>query len=366
MTDTIQSSHPIDKVVDSFGASQAIEVATGAGPWVSVAMPTHRGGPQTLSQAREWRRLLADLETDTLTEDERASLTMLSGLAEDEGFWQQQADGLVGFASPERHLVVRLSESVAPLPTAAALGTARLSWVVPWLGTDVEFRLVALSLGRTRVFVGTRDTMTEVSIPDLPGSVDDLLEDRDHQQHLQWAPQGGSDRTVHSHGADANADRVRAERFMRSVSSALRAEVPSTTPVVLACVRENAALFRTAGGHPGLIDEVVTGNADRAAASELHDAAWTLVRAAHDVGLDQEWDRLDGLLGTGRVLTDLAEIVQAAATDRVESLLIGHAEPGGSVLPEGLLDLAVVQTLRSSGRVTPVPTRTGFRALLRW
>lgn len=362
---TVQENQPIDSRVDSIGVEQAVQIANGRGPWLSVSMPTHRGGPQTLRQAREWGRLLSDLETDTLTDEERESLLGLQRLCDDERFWQEQADGLVGFAGPDGRVLVRLSGSVSSVPSASALGTPRLSWLVPWMGADVEFRVVALSLGRVRVFAGTRDTLTEVTIPGLFPSVDDLHEDRDHQQHLQWAAQGGSDRTVHSHGADSKADRVRAERFLRTVSPALCAEVPATMPVVLACVREKAALFRAVGGHPGLIEELVPGNADRASTKDLHDAAWPLVLAAVDEELTREWERLGGLIGTGRVLDDLAEIVQAASTGRVESLLVGGRQCDDAQ-PAGLLDLAVVLTLRAGGQVAPRPEDTGFRALMRW
>jgi hypothetical protein len=161
-------------------------------------------------------------------------------------------------------------------------------------------------------------------------------------------------------------------------------------PVVIAAHPEIGGHFREIAGWKEIASDGVAENPDALAEAELHRRAWACVapsvaaaHAAHAATLD----RLNSLIGTGKAVTAVEDIIGAAREGRIDTLFVGHdahiwgrlGEIGGPVAvhenaAEGdvdLLDHAALLTLRRGGGATVIersalPSAGLAAALLRY
>src|SRR5919206_421192 len=251
------SLHQVDVATDPVTRQDVVSLAAAAGPHASLLMPTPRMGPETRLGAKQYARLCGVLRHAALARGlDPALVDRVEAVPQRHDFWQHQPEGLAVVAGPAGTLVRPINRPPAP---QVAVGTPRLRPLLPHVTDGATFHLLALSTGRVRLYEGTEHTMRELDLGSVPASYDDLAHDRDPQASLQWAPQGGRGVTYHAHGNDAAAERAREAKFFRLVSQELRRRLPvgADVPLLLACVPENVALFRAAGGHPALVQDPV-------------------------------------------------------------------------------------------------------------
>jgi hypothetical protein len=380
---TTDDLHQVDVATDPLTREDLVELASATGPHASLLMPTSRMGPSTRMTGRQFSRLCEELRrvaSDRGVDDDLVD--RVEEQAHGDEFWQHQAEGLAVVAGPDTTMVRRLG---APLAPEVAVGRPRIRPLLPHVTDGTRFHLLALSTGRVRLFEGSEHTMRELPLGPVPSSYDELALDRDPQQSLQWAPVGGGAVNYHAHGGDASAERTHTVKFLRIVSQELRRRFPAgapggageEVPLLLACVPENLALFRSAGGHPRLVDDVVVaGNADRTTPAELHEQAWEVVaprlRGSEEAALAQVLE----LRGTGRVIEDLDQVLVAAWEGRVERLFVGASSQETAGEPTTVIDdpvdLVVARVLAAGGHCAVQPealdrtTDSELVALLRW
>jgi hypothetical protein len=374
------TDHPVDVVTDSVTREDLEALARTSGAHVSLLMPTVRMGPETRAVSRQYRRMceqLRELAASRNVDGDLVDRVEQAGAVED--FWQQQAEGLAVVAGPDEVLVRRLGAAVGP---ELAVGRPRLRPLLPHVTDDATFHILALSMGRVRLFEAGELHIRELDLGTVPASYDELEHDRDRQHSLQWSAQGGQRANFHGHGGDAEADRTQTLKFFRLVSTELRRRLPPAAgggPLVLACVPENLALFRDAGGHPQLLeDSCAHGNADRLTAVELHQRCWPLAAPWVRQAERKAADHVQELMGTGRVLTDTDQVLEAAWEGRVEWLFVSPAPavaPGETEVADDPVDLVLSRVLASGGRAALCPAslrevpdlaEAEIVALLRW
>lgn len=348
-------------------------------PSVSIYMPTHRPGTAADADRVRLRNLLRQAEERLAAlgsrgEAARRLLEPGERLVQDDLLWQRQPEGVALFVAPGFDRVFALplvvSERVVVGPRFY------LKPVLPLVGHDARFFVLALSLHAVHLYQATRHSITEVPLEGVPAGLEEILKyevfDRQLHVHARVPAGKGTHTTVfHGHGFydDDQKDRIRRyfQEVERGVHRVLRDE---HAPLVLAGVDYLLPLYREVSEYPHLVDGGVTGNPDDFTPAELRDRGWQMVAPRLIAREREAAERYRRLAGTGRTSSDLIEIVRAAHEGRVEHLFLARdAEEWGVFDPErdrielhpdarpgdvDLVDVAAVETLLKRGTVFAV------------
>jgi hypothetical protein len=260
-------------------------------------------------------------------------------------------------------------------PTVAIGHTAVLTPLVDALTPPRRFHVLAISQHQVRVFAGDRDRLTPIEVPGLPATMADALHDDEHVKRLGMHGGAHIGRGIVGtmHGYDNQKDERKDDlvRFFQRVAAALDT-VPSIreTPLVLASVAYEAAIYRSVDRAAHVLDEPVAGNPDLVDMGTMHARAWAVVEpalTAHDRALaETARDRL----GTGLAGTEVRDVLVAATEGRVTALFVrpatrrwGTYDAGtGEVVThderragdDDLVSRAIAATVRARGLVLPI------------
>lgn len=334
------------------------DLARQSGPAASFMIPTHRGGPETLSDSQQLRPLLETARAELMERypdvDAEALLAPVEALADSRRFWQEQCDGLAVFVSPGNSRYFRVDINFTPQVTVGEHHNLRP--ILPLVADDQEFLLAAISQGSVRLFAADRATITELALGDIPESADDVegVDTREPQLQHQYAP--GRAGPAHGHGPrDYNV----LNGFLQAVGKALDNRFSTDSrPLIIASVDEYHGRLKDQLNRVQLLGHPVAGNPEALSAAQLHEAAWPL---AAEEAAKRHVDLLDSFgeaLGTGLASADPEDIVRNAETGRVETLILAERVLTAPSRPEDL-DAALSATLLNSGRMDVVEELPG-------
>ncbi len=364
----------------------AMLAESGDGLRVSLYMPTHRAGAEVQQDPIRLGNLLDRALEELLAQgmgraDAEELLAPARRLEDAFGFWQHQSDGLAILASDALH-TYRVPLAFEPMVVVAE--TYHIKPLLPLLSGDGRFYVLALSQGETRLLQGTRHSVCELEVEEIPDSLADALALDDPEARLQWHtstggkgdPAGPRRAVFYGHGvasADDPKDNILryAQRIDEGVGELLAGE---TAPLVLAGVGYVVSIYQEANAYPHLVDEAVTGNPEELAPEELHRRAWEIVAPRFERDKAEAVAAFERLSGQGSELAsdDLCDIVLAAHRGRVATLFVAVDEERwgsmdranavrGAVVHEkrqsgdrDLLDVAATQTLLNRGTVYAV------------
>lgn len=353
------------------------------GEWcVSIYMPTVRAGQETKQNSIRFKNMLRAAEERLVNIGLRAPdaerlVSEAEALVNDADFWRHQSDGLALFIDPQGDV----SRFRLPLSFDELVIVTRRFHLKPLLrllSGDGRFYVLALSQGDLRLLEGTRHSVTEVDLRDLPTSLAEALSEEVIERQLQrhalgrGGPGGGAQATsgvYHGHGPGDEEEKQRIVRYLQMVDRGLRDLLAGNeTPLVLAGVDYLLPMYAEVSSYPHLVSEGITGNPETLSAKELHRRAWELVepifkKAQEDARarLEQELGRADGLASY-----DLKTVLQAAHQGRVAAIFIPagrriwgvfresgkvHVHPEMQPDDQDLLDLAAVMTYANGGEV---------------
>ncbi|HLU31407.1 MAG TPA: hypothetical protein VK088_06565, partial [Acidimicrobiia bacterium] len=279
-------------------------------------------------------------------------------------FWQHQEEGLAVFVAGDRTWTYRLPIAFEELVVVGR--RLHVKPLLPFLASDGEFYVLALSHNEVRLLRGSRWKVSEVELADVPTSLQDALWYKQPEPVLQGhttAVRGSL--TFHGHGLGEESADEDLKEFFRQVDSGARTVVPDDKkPVVLAGVDYLHPLYRAVSGL-NVLAEGIVGNPEELSAAELHRRAWPIVSAVFDRRREQAAERI-GAAGTS---TSLDDVVMAAAQGRVETLFVPDREHRWGSFdrdaltvrkqdePNGtdLYDVAAVETWRNRGEVFVLP-----------
>jgi len=347
---------------------------------VSIYLPTHRAGVETqqnpIRLKNQMRQVLEDLlETGLDKAAAEKFLQPIATLVADNGFWQNQNDGLALFLNDTVERGFRLPLTFKE--TAIVGERFHLKPLLPLLNGDGRFYVLALSQNRVRLLEGSRYSVREIDMRDIPDSLQEALGYDFEQKSLQFHTGTTRDSTgrrqavFHGHGAgDENRDEI--ARFCRIVDEGLLQLLEDrTAPMVLACAENLMPIYRQSSHYPNISTSGVEGNPDDLKPEVLHERAWALVEPGFRAAEKAAEEKYFELIGTGRASQDLAEVVQAAHDGRVHTLFVAVGENHwGSYDPasrqvvsrekaqsgdDDLLDLAALESLLHDGVVFAVP-----------
>lgn len=367
------------------------------GNHVVLFVPTHRFGGGIEADRIRWKNALNAVRpvlADAGMDEQAVQQLLAPGWAvyDDPTAWQQMSDGLVMFLRPGWTQTFRVPVT---LPELATVGDRfAVSPLLPLLSGDQHFLLLAVSQRHVRLLEGTRHTVDEVVLPEVPASLRDVIEPpepRSDTMARPISPAGrGGPAVFYGHGAaDEHWKKDEVERFLRQVGDGLDTYLAGQDlPLVLMGLDYLVSLYRGITGYPHLMDEAVRTNPDPLSITELHDAAWPVVARQLAVDKQRLVARFDELHGTGRASTDPVNVADAAEHGRIGTLLISAASPADNQPTTGsphvvqlgtddeptaweLLDRITTNTLTRSGAIhtfsdTAVPGGGDVAAIFRY
>ncbi len=348
------------------------------GPCVSIYMPTHRAGTDTQQDPIRLKNLMRQAEKQLpdfgiRPGDTARWLKPIQSLVDDETFWQHQSDGLAVFLAEGFFRYYRVPISFEEM---AHVGSSfYLKPLMPLLVGDEPFFLLVLSQKEVRFFHGTRDSIREIFVPGMPTSLAEALQwdDPEKQQQYRTVAQGARRTAMyHGHTEDSEDTKENLSRFFHLINKALEPLLAGQhAPLVLAGVDYYFPLYAEANAYPHLLPGGIPGNHDGERPEVLHAKAWEFLKPHVERSRQEAVERFRALNGNGRSSVDLADVVMASHSGRVETLFApvgvqvwGRFEPESGEVQfsgqkgtddEDLLNLATVQTFLHGGTVYAVP-----------
>lgn len=345
---------------------------------VSMFMPTHRAGQATEQDPIRFKNLLRQVEERLQAQglrspEVRSLLKPAQRLLEDPIFWHHQSDGLAIFFTSQEFHSYRLPISFEEQVMIA--DRFYLKPLLPLFVDDGRYYILALSQKQIRLLEGTRHTVDEVGLKNIPQSLAEALQYDHFEKQLQYhtGTSGGAGKrpaVFHGHEVgDEEKERI-LQWFQRVDDELSRLLTGQQAPLVLAGVEYLFPIYRQVNSYAHLLPEGIPGNPDELKPEALHARAWPLVQPVFARAREEAAARYRALAGTGRTTTDVAEAVLAAQHGRVETLFVAtsvpvwgrfdpatntvHVHPNPEIGDEDLLDLAAIQSILNGGRVYAV------------
>ncbi|MGA1875362.1 MAG: hypothetical protein ACMUIA_07130 [bacterium] len=334
----------------------------------SMFMPTHRKGREIEQDPIRFRNLLhraGDLLIDEglRSPEAHAILEPAERLLEDAFFWKQQGDGLAVFLAKGVFHLYRL-----PLRFDELVVVSRhfhIKPLFPLFAPDGRFFILSLGQRHVRLFQGSKYSLSEIELKDVPPSIEEALKFDDAEKENQFQR-----RTAMVHGQGISTDDVGYKnnilRYFHIVDHGLHTVLrDENAPLVLAGLDYQISMYREANSYPYIMDEGITANPEGMSTEEIHQQAWSIMRPYFQKKQQDAVLRYRKLSGTGLTSHSLDEIVKSSFHDRIDTLFItsgiqkwGRYDPVSDeviihremeVGDEDLLDLASVQALLHGG-----------------
>ncbi|BAY97245.1 hypothetical protein NIES37_11830 [Tolypothrix tenuis PCC 7101] len=357
------------------------------GNCVSIYMPAHPAVPEVRQDPIRFKNLIKEAEArlvDAGLEPQEATKLLQKAIDLDTpAFWEQMGEpGLAIFISEDFFRYYPLPINFQEL--VVVTDRFHIKPLLPILNGNGRFYVLALSQQDVRFFEGTRYTINEIEVENMPKSVDEALQRDETAKEGQFriaSSKGGTANTFvqpgefHGQGSpDRDQHQEEIRQFFYIIDQALHEKLrEEAAPLVLAGVEYLLPLYRQANSYQHLMPEGITGNPEVLSAQELHEQAWPIVEADFQKSQQEFVERFQQLFGgdTGKASNDLQQIIPAAYYQRVDSLLVavgqqqwGLFDPGSETVylhdeketgDEDLLDLVATHTLLNGGTVYAVP-----------
>ncbi|WP_433325816.1 hypothetical protein [Spirillospora sp. CA-294931] len=330
-------------------------------PAVSVLMPTFRRAPENKQDPIRLRNLLSEvrkrLRDDTRVAPDAADEVVRGlELAAGEIDLRHAADGLVLFAAPDgEHHAFKVDQPVDERVVVDSTFATRD--LVAAYTRSSRYWLLVLSDGRTRLWGGEGDELTEVHDDGFPRSPDPI----DEETTGRHSPRGAQ------HGDEYH------RQYFREILASLGAVLSrDRRPVIVAGVTRHQAFFDELSGPDVTVAGRVDGSFDGAPASVLADLARPVLHAYEDLREVAVLTELEAARSLQRYAGGLLEVMELVGQGRGEHLVVerGYYAPAvrtnGELLPvdgplgalkgDGVVDDAVddiiESTLEYGGEVT--------------
>ena len=347
-------------------------MAVHKGPCVSVFMPMHRSGPETQQDPIRLKNLIREAEEHLIarglrTLEAKELLEPAERLLRDGLFRQHQSDGLGMFLSPEVFRYYLLPFVFKEL--VIVTDRFHIRPLLPLLSGDGRYYILALSQNKIRLLQGTRYSVNEVSLADVPENLAETLRDDDSWKDLQMhsALSGKGKLSAITHGDEVNS-KENIRRYFRRIDKGLHELVrDERVPLVLAGVDYLHPIYKEVNSYSHLMDEGIAGNPERLSAGELHGLTWTIVKPYFQKAQQEAVNRYKEFASSGQASNRIRKIIPAAYHGRIELLFVipdlqqwGTFDAGTDEIhlhkkektgDEDLLEFAAIQTLLNGGTV---------------
>jgi hypothetical protein len=363
---------------------------------ISMYMPTEKAGRETRKNSIRYKNLLGEVEnqlnkTELSPKEISDILNPAQKLIQDSIFWQHQSDGLAVFITPQNFNYYRLP--IKFNEEAVINKRFYIKPLLPLFSGDGRFYILALSQKNIRLLQSTRYSFREVSLENIPTSMEEALgyDNLEHQSQFHVASRAGKQRgdvMFHGHGGGEDNFKEDILRYFQRVDKGLyKILAEESAPLVLSGVDYVLPLFQKANSYGNVLDKAVRGNPDEWSAEELHKKAWEIVESYFKQEQEKAFAQFKDLFHTQQTSQDIKKILPAAQQGRVGYLFLDVADhKWGTFFPdknqvkikkkrepglEELIDLSAVKTLSHGGTVyamskEEMPVKSSVAAVFRW
>ncbi len=307
-------------------------------PYLSLYLPTHRHHPENQQDPIRYKNLMKALEGSLLerysTSEADALLDPFRALADHREFWNHTWDGLAVLGAAGLFRVIKLQR---PVPErAVAADSFHIKPLLRYLQSADRYQVLSLNRQEIRLFEGNRDNLDEVKLAGgVPRTVTEALGDELTEPHQTVTSHGGTVLGAsmrHGHGSKTDEIEIDEERFFRAVDRPIleHHSRPTGLPLILAALAEYHALFRKVSHNPFLTANGLEVDASALTTEQLGERAWAVLQPDLRASLSKRVEAFSEAQAKQLGSDDLAEVAQAAAASRVESLLVeaGRRIPG--------------------------------------
>jgi hypothetical protein len=343
---------------------------------VSLYLPTHRTGRDTLQDPIRLDNLLRAAEKELAAQGVRSSearelLQPARNLLNDVFFSRRMAEGLSIFLSRDFFRYFRL-----PVEFSESLNIGAqfyLKPLIPLLHCCKRFYILAVSKKSLRLLECTEFGAKEVQLGGVPVSFQEALGYSEEAIPLfrMSSPQAlnpGSSSMVHGHGGAVESEKERIRRWFLILKDSLHSVFDQEPiPLVFAGVDYLFPLFKQVEIYRNTLNEFIEGNPDGVDSLELQKRGLQLVAPHFSREKERAMRRFRDLLGGPLASDNIGDILPGAAQGRVETLFLDtgaqqwglYNRASGSIEVHGerqagdeeLLDLAFAHAYLNGGNV---------------
>jgi hypothetical protein len=366
-------------------------------PCVSIYMPIIRAGDEIRQNPIRFKNLVRRAEEQLIgmgmrSSEAQAFLEPAFELQRHEIFWERQSDGLALFISRDTSHKYRLPLEFPELTVVTDF--FHIKPLLQLFTANESFYVLALSQNSIRLLEGSKFSIDELDLEDVPQSLAEALQWDDPEAQLQFRtgdmPSTGGEQTgiFHGHGVGTDDQKTNILRYFHKINDGLHSLLAEENkPLILAGVEYLLPIYREANSYNYLEDEGITGNPENMEEKEIHSKAWAIVEKRFQQEHNQAAERYKQLSGTSQITAQIGEIVPAAYYGQVDHLFVNlETQVWGVFDPEtrriefheearpgsrDLVDAAVAQTILNGGKVFTVteadlPDGSAASAILRW
>lgn len=363
-------------------------------PYLSLYQPTHRHSPENQQDPIRFRNLvktlMESLRQNYPTREIQSLIEPFQALAADRHFWDHTLDGLAVLGAAHLFRVYRLQRPVGELAVAAE--SFHLKPLIRFFQSVDRYQILGLNRKEIKLFEGNRDALDEIELaPGVPRTITEALGEELTEPHQTVASYGLGAGTPIRHGHGGKKDELESdtERFFRAVDRAVleHHSKPSGLPLILAALPEYHTPFHQVSHNPFLLADGLGIHPEALNIEDLRNRAWEVVEPQYLARLGRLVEDFGNARSRKLGSEDLAQVAEAAASGRVETLLLDAdcQVPGrfdtvtGSIELDDLADPEVDDLLDDLGQlvlakggqvvVVPgerMPTRTGIAAIYRF
>ena len=348
-------------------------------------MPSHVRGIETQQDPIKLRNLLNKCQ-DRLEQQwtHQKVIDFLKpgfDLQSDNIFWSHQSEGFALFIS--QNFTEYFNLSVAPQEKVYIENCFHILPLLPDLLKNKTYYILLLRQKGIKLFEADYSSIHELELLNVPQSIDEILRYDVAQEYLSARTvssgriSGGSLYYGQGDLPDKANHKKHIEMFLKEVAKGIDKQLSGQKiPMILAGVGYEQAFYRQCSSYKYILEKGFSNNFGKLDIKEIHELAQDIVQPYFNREIEDNLAIYQNFLNTQKSSTDIQQILQAAYSGRVNTLLVdiskkvmGKIDNNSRIVEiyssdekdtEDLLNLAAIHTLQSDAKVYPVSsTETG-------
>lgn len=362
------------------------------GPAISIYMRTQGND---FADNRAHLKYLLTKAREELTEfatykDKHEALYPAYRLLHDRDWWQHTDAGVAIFSTKD--VLHAYHVAFEPEEQYVAGNHFHILPLLESMNHSAVYYVLALSAKHSRVLMSDGHDITEVAVPNMPGSIEDFYQSEQSAKNQHQHPHiHRALRRLRDGGRRAiqrERQGVAEEQYLRAIHAAVDSYFSSKhAPVVLAGSKKSAALYRKLGDVNYLHKESIALNPDKVLLLTIRNranAALDSYFSSRELAAQSHFLRLSAA-SPERIVYGLKAVIQSIYAGRVQTLFIDRSaslwgKMQRSIVQlhkrrfsgdDNLIDIAASETLKRKGAVftidhSDLPKNTGLAAILRY
>lgn len=342
-------------------------------PSISIYLPTHIKGEEVQQDPIRLKNLLTKVEKK-LHNDFKMSQPDIDDLLDEAKellnkpkFWQYGDKGLAIFITDDLFETYRVPLNFKE--RALVDDHFLITPLLPMITLNGTYCVAALSQKQIRLFRCTRETVRPIKLEKVPTSMDEFLQYKEGEKHLQHYS-GGSDgqAVVHGQGGAEDVEVQELANYLKIAENEITEQLRKRNdPLVLAGVTNTVSRYRKFNHYHRTMEDSISINPDPLSDEKLNEKAWEVIKSHFLEDMYRDKERFADLTGSEKQSDNLSQVVEASYYGKVDSLFVpigkqswGHFDTENNTIQHSaeqqngeydLINMAAIKTLTQGGHV---------------